>query len=40
MNRRDFMKMTGVGSIAASLPLSFKLHAVDEEFTGKFLVNL
>jgi hypothetical protein len=40
MNRRDFMKMTGVGSIAASLPLSFKLHAVDEEFTGKFLVSL
>jgi hypothetical protein len=40
MKRRDFIKMTGLSSIAATLPAAFNLHAAQAGFDGKLLFNL
>jgi hypothetical protein len=40
MNRRDFLKVSGLSAVAASLPTAFNLHAASAEFAGKLLVNL
>jgi hypothetical protein len=40
MNRRDFLKITGISSITASMPAAFSLHAAQPDFAGKFLVTL
>lgn len=40
MNRRHFLQAIGAGSLASTLPFSFKLHAAPEDYNGKFVINV
>lgn len=40
MNRRNFIKMTGLTSLASVMPASLNLHAAPVDFAGKYLVTL